>query len=266
MSTLTSDGQRLVRDLARTHGFGADAVEHLLDAMIAGRGRMAQFSHPELGGSGQWMAGGMLMIGSMFDNALKARVGALCNDLARAVDSDATLRSPEEPRSGSAGVWWPDGLGSPSASGAQDSMRYAYFAEARRLALEIDGEVRVHDTLDHRIGGFAQQQGGTAGISLSSQHGVVDLASLPLVSDDGAKPRVSPMIEDAPAAKDAPAAADIAAARPVRAAGSAPAPASAGESADDPLSLIERLARLRDQGVLSEAEFAAKKGELLARL
>ncbi len=36
--------------------------------------------------------------------------------------------------------------------------------------------------------------------------------------------------------------------------------------ASDPLALIERLAGLRQKGILNEEEFAAKKAELLARL
>ena len=35
---------------------------------------------------------------------------------------------------------------------------------------------------------------------------------------------------------------------------------------DDPLALIERLAGLRQKGILTEDEFAAKKAELLSRL
>jgi hypothetical protein len=38
---------------------------------------MAQFSHPEFGGSGQWMRGGMSMIGDMFNSGLKSRVDSL---------------------------------------------------------------------------------------------------------------------------------------------------------------------------------------------
>ena len=38
--------------------------------------------HPDLGGMGQWSQGGMVMVGDMFNNALKARVDALCAELA----------------------------------------------------------------------------------------------------------------------------------------------------------------------------------------
>lgn len=46
-----------------------------------------------------------------------------------------------------------------------------------------------------------------------------------------------------------------------RAAESAPAP-----SAGDPVALLARLGELRDAGVLSDEEFAAKKAELLSRM
>lgn len=46
----------------------------------------------------------------------------------------------------------------------------------------------------------------------------------------------------------------------------APAPATAAPSADDIMSQLERLGKLRDAGVVSEEEFAAKKAEMLARL
>ncbi len=63
--------------LARRHGFSADAVWVLVEALRAGQGRSAQWSHPELGGPGQWLAGGMIQIGEMFNDPLKARVAAL---------------------------------------------------------------------------------------------------------------------------------------------------------------------------------------------
>jgi membrane protein YdbS with pleckstrin-like domain len=44
------------------------------------------------------------------------------------------------------------------------------------------------------------------------------------------------------------------------------APAATGNSRDEILNAVEKLGRLRDSGVLSEAEFQAKKSELLRRL
>lgn len=67
--------------MAQRHSVSSDAVMTLLFALVAGQGRQAQFNHPELGGMGHWSQGGMIMIGDMFNNALKHRVGALCSEL-----------------------------------------------------------------------------------------------------------------------------------------------------------------------------------------
>jgi hypothetical protein len=76
MTQLSPRGLRAVGEIADRTGFTEDAVTSMLLSVIAGRGGMAQFSHPEFGGSGQWMAGGAIMISDMFNNALKVRVDA----------------------------------------------------------------------------------------------------------------------------------------------------------------------------------------------
>src|SRR5262249_26970161 len=63
----------------------------MLQSVINGRGSMAQFSHPEFGGSGQWMRGGMIMISDMFNNLLKGRIDALCRDLSALVANEPDL-------------------------------------------------------------------------------------------------------------------------------------------------------------------------------
>jgi hypothetical protein len=164
-----------IADIAQRHGFSPDAARAVAEALRHGGGRMAQFNHPELGGMGQWAAGGMLMIGDMFNHGLKARVDALCRDLA-AMPAPAPAAAELQP--GQTSHWWPDGLGNPSATGAQNDMRYACFPDQRRLAVMRDGRVRVYDTGDHRIGGFSQQQSGSQSLSFSSQLGTVRLEDL----------------------------------------------------------------------------------------
>jgi hypothetical protein len=161
--------------IAQRHGFSPDAARAVAEALRHGNGTMAQFNHPELGGMGQWVAGGMLMIGDMFNNDLKARVGALCRDLAAA---PGPIAAAAEQQPGQTRNWWPDYLGSPSATGAQNDMRYACFPDRRRLAVMQDGRVRVFDTGDHRIGGFSQQQSSTQDLTFSSQLGHVRLEDL----------------------------------------------------------------------------------------
>jgi hypothetical protein len=164
-----------IADIAQRHGFSADAARVVAEALRHGGGRMAQFNHPELGGMGQWAAGGMLMIGDMFNHGLKARVDALCRDLT-AMPGPAPAAAQQQ--AGQTSHWWPDGLGSPSATGAQNDMRYACFPDQRRLAVMQDGRVRVYDTGDHRIGGFSQQQSGSQSLSFHSQLGAVRLEDL----------------------------------------------------------------------------------------
>jgi hypothetical protein len=207
MQQLTPQGQQLVAELAQRHGFSVDAVTHMLFAVRNGNGTMAQFSHPEFGGGGQWMQGGMIMLGDMFNNFLKGRVDALCNEISGVLARQPGLLQTGSFQSQSQGGsgyqtqtaggfpgqsslfvpdpamhWWPAELGTPNATGSQNQVKYAYFANARRLAVDTGGECWVYDTLDHQIGGFSQQQGGGASITFSSQYGTVNLASLPVVS------------------------------------------------------------------------------------
>lgn len=177
MQHLTDAGQHTVRQLATRHGFSPEAVAHMLWAVWNGNGSMAQFSHWEFGGSGQWMRGGMVMLGDMFNHQLKGRVDHLCSELGQLLASRSDLVPPAP----AAVQWWPAWLGSPDASGAQNSTRYAWFASSRRLAVDTGGTVWVYDTLDHQIGGFSQQQGTGSSLTFTSQHGTVNLGSLPVV-------------------------------------------------------------------------------------
>jgi hypothetical protein len=77
--------------------------------------------------------------------------------------------------------WWPEELGDhPTSAGGQNEMRYAFFAEQRRLAVDTgDGKVRVYDAGDHRISGVHQHQGASEKkVTFTSQHGDVDLETL----------------------------------------------------------------------------------------
>ena len=161
-------------ELAARHGVSAGAVQALQDALRRGNGRMAQFSHPELGGMGQWSAGGMTQVGDMFNASLRNRVAALCAELtAMPPDTLAPAASRRE--------WWPAGLGQPSAAGSQDGMRYACFPDARRVVLEQGGAVTVYDSGDHRISGVSQAQGAGQDLVFLSQIGRIRASDLPVV-------------------------------------------------------------------------------------
>jgi hypothetical protein len=249
MQELTAHGQQRVADIAQRHGVSFDAAGTLLRAVWAGGGSMAQFSHPELGGMGQWSQGGMIMVGDMFNNGLKARVDGLCNDLAWLLrDPDVFMAPPAQQGffAQSYGNWWPDGLGSPASSGGQNDLRYAWFPGARRLAIQQGGQVSLYDTGDHQIGGVSQQQGGFQTLTFSSQYGTIRVADLPRVGDPGgrAETPIQASLYQPPAYPQQP----------------------AGGGDGDIFATIEKLAALRQKGVLTEEEFAAKKSELLSRL
>ena len=165
-------------EIAVRHGVSTAAVHVLQDALRRGNGRMAQFSHPDLGGMGQWSQGGMTQVGDMFNHGLRDRVNALCSELA----SGAAAGAPVPARPGR--DWWPDGLGQPSATGSQDGMRYACFPGARRVLVEQAGTVTAYDSGEHRISGVSQAQGASAGgqeLVFLSQLGRVRAADLPVV-------------------------------------------------------------------------------------
>lgn len=272
MNQLTPQGQQIINAIAQRYNFSPDAVFSMLQSVINGNGSMAQFNHPEFGGSGQWMRGGMIMLGDMFNNGLKNIVGNLCQELANLIANQPGLiqtgsfqsqnqgnqqqsnyangayqqQNPSSNNGNSlfaaspANNWWPEGLQFPNSTGSQNNMKYAYFASINRLAIQANGHVTLYDTLNHQIGGFSQQQSGSGSITLSSQFGLVDVNSLPIISIDN---------------------------QPVAAAQAATptfVPASIQE--DDIFAAIEKLANLKDKGILTDNEFANKKAELLARL
>jgi hypothetical protein len=140
--------------------------------------------------------------------------------------------------SGTPGDWWPADLGRPDSTGAQNDVRYAYFAKPRRLAIDVNGKVTVHDTLDHQISGFSQQQSRGASLTFASQHGLVAVASLPVVPVGG----VPQPVQEEPVSTQ-----------------------SVAREADV-FDSIEKLAQLHAKGILSDEEFAAKKAVLLSRL
>ncbi|MBI1207106.1 MAG: hypothetical protein GC191_07435 [Azospirillum sp.] len=229
MSRLTPEGQMALGEICRRHGVSEDAGLMVLEALARNSGTMAQFNHPELGGSGQWMAGGMVMVGDMFNQGLKARVDGICYDLAGLLGSSPFRPAPSPPGvsvfvaggGGSGGQWWPAELGSPNWQGSQNNLRYAFFAFANRLVLDIAGDVAVYDTSGFTLTGVGQQQSSSTGASLSftGPGGIVTLDRLRRIDGrragaDSSEPSPAPATAVAPATPTpAPAAAESAADR-----------------------------------------------------
>lgn len=275
--------ERAVRTGER-FGFGPQATRALWQALRRGGGGMAQFDHAELGGHGQWMRGGMVMVGDLSDRALANRVGALADALAalhigepaaflEAGEGEGSAAMRAQGADPEPGQWWPSGLGTPASSGAQNGVRYAWFPQSRRLAIERRGDVEIYDTADHSIGGVSQQQGTATSLRFTSQHGPIEIDHLTRLQADDLGAPVS--ADDVPAIATA-TAAHRAAHDALQAVDEADAPrasmpsskAAVGDPApgEDVLATIDRLAGLHARGVLTDVEFAAKKAELLARL
>lgn len=188
MDKSTSD-RRLIAALAQQHHLSEGAVETLFAAVQQGHGSSAQFSHPDLGGMGQWMQGGMVMVGDFSNHRLKAAVADICAAIAAHLRQQAAAQ-PRPPALGSlfeaaapSAAWWPQALGTPSARGAQNEMQYAYFAAQRRLAVRVGQRVTLYDTQDHQISGVSQQQGPQQSLAFRSQKGEVALAALPRLGE-----------------------------------------------------------------------------------
>jgi len=283
---------------AQRHGFSEDAAQCLWEALMRGGGTMAQFSHAEFGGRGQWMGSGMVMVGDMFNRPLAARVDALCSELAQQL-----LAHPESVRTSERRppyAWWPAELAEPAATGAQNGTRYAWFPAQRRLAVEREGRLDLFDTAHHVIGGVAQHQGGRSAMRFTSQDGLIDLDTLTRVTPQQAAsergdPAAAPTADRQPT-NFLPAATEVAAReRPSTAVATdgppqlratktsvetprelsplAPAPptdrrprAVAAVTHDQVLETLVRLGDLHKSGVLDAEEFRRKKTELLDRL
>ncbi|MEI6067559.1 MAG: SHOCT domain-containing protein [Methylococcaceae bacterium] len=290
MKQLTPEGQQIINNIAQRYNFSPDAVFSMLLSVINGNGSMAQFNHREFGGSGQWMRGGMIMLGDMFNNGLKNSVSGLCQELANLIANQPDLiqtgsfQSQSQgnqqqnnfgggqqqnssgptgpvslfvpPPAGSSGNWWPVGLQFPTSTGSQNNVRYAYFANIHRLAIDVNGQVTLYDTLDHQIGGFSQQQSVGGSITFTSQYGLVDVSTLPIISIDNVPYQAPVQFQPEPAyVQPAPVFVQ-------------PSPVNTQELIQDSdiFGALEKLANLKDKGILTDSEYSAKKAELLARL
>lgn len=302
MQQLTDEGRRIIDDVARRRGFSSDAVTTMLIAVSAGYGNQAQFNHPEFGGMGQWSSGGMIMIGDMFNNYLKDRVGSLCQELAGLIQGQPLFAVPAQSQSQSqgggwqgqtggsyqqqgsggntgsslfvpnaqTGNWWPADLGMAGSTGGQNNLRYAYFPGARRLAIDVNGQVTVYDTGEHQISGFSQQQSGDQSITFTSQFGLVRVADLPRINTTNPK-NVATTTPQSYASQEPPASApQMAQNVPAPMPAVAVSPASRNDTIqaqpDEIFSLIEKLADLHKKGILTDSEYESKKGKLLSRL
>jgi len=253
LQKLTQEGQNLVNDLSNRYNLSQDAVIHMIIAVNNGGGTMAQFNSPELGGSGQWMQGGMTMVGDMFNYGLKNTVDNLCSEISNALLNIQVFPiAPAGTRESN--QWWPThlNLGIPFSSGGQNNIRYAVFPQ--RLAVELNGEVTVYDTLDNNIGGVSQQQGGDTSLTFSSQYGTLSVNTLPIVysshevtppmQNNFAQQTENNFVQEEPYVENN----------------------TSSATSDEVIETISKLSSLYKAGVLTAEEFESKKPELLNRM
>lgn len=252
MQQLTPEGENLVNNLSYKYNLSKDTITYMISTVNNGGGTMAQFNSPELGGSGQWMRGGMTMVGDMFNHGLKMTVDNLCSEISNALANIQIFPIVPQGTKGS-NQWWPSDLGTPFSSGSQNNIRYAVFPH--RLAVELNGEVSVYDTLDNNISGVSQQQGGNTSLTFSSQYGTIAVSTLPIISGKDKIPHAQannfakPVAQNDFVPPEQPATSNI-----------------QTESSNEIIELIKKLANLHEAGVLSENEFNTKKADLLNRL
>jgi hypothetical protein len=180
-----NDGD-LVDRLAKKHSVSPAAVQVVLAALRSGGGRMAQFSHADFGGMSQWSPG-MSMVGDMFNTQLKAKLDALCSDIAAHLDT-AESAGGVRPEGDEVSYrswtrsedWWPAGLGRPGRRAERSPLR-----GLPRDPSAGDRRSRYRLGIRHRIAsvfGVAQAQSADRTLTFTSQDGLVRIADLSKVS------------------------------------------------------------------------------------
>lgn len=268
MNTLFTDiSFQNMMSVANRYGLSSNAIVDLTNALMGSNGTMAQFNIPELGGGGQWMLGGMTMVGDMFNYQLKSTVDGLCVELSNLINQGNIQYKPlpkfdneSNFQNGTNGNWWGN-LGFPNSTGSQNGTSYSIFSNINRLAILENGNVSIFDTLDHQIGGVGQQQGGNYSVTFTSQYGTVDLSTLPIVSngnDNVNKEVIEEIAEESNVLEKEPEVID----KNIDLETSTIDPFQE----EDIFLKIEKLADLKNKGILSKEEFDTKKSELLSRL
>lgn len=169
-----------IRSLAQKHGFEPQATEFMARTIERAEGTLAEWDHPGLGGLGEWIPGTTIL--HPRNPPTEKRLDNLCLDLLAALKETGHATQP----GAGADIWWPKTLGlSPDSTGSQNQVRYAYFADIQRLAVDRgDGQgVTVYDTGDHEIKGVSQPQSSPVpgDLVFQSQLGPVELHRLKVV-------------------------------------------------------------------------------------
>jgi len=258
VQTYTQEGQSALQNIASRYNLSYESICLMFQSVNNGGGTMAQFFIPEWG-SGQWMKGGMTMCGDMFNTGLQATVSNLCDELSTLMETTIVFEPMPDSSSGLASTtWWPSELGYPDTSGGQNNLRYAYFRQHCRMAIDVSGVISIYDTLDHQIGGVQQQQGEGHSVTFTSQYGTVDPINLPLISGLGSISEYSPQTPSSTDESKSNTLVEVLEPSNVK--------THSAEKSADIFKNIESLSDLYQAGVLTQNEFETKKAELLSRI
>lgn len=163
-----------IEKIAKKYGVSVGAVTMLFSGLQSAHGGQVQFNHPELGGMGQWQSG-MVMIGDMFNYALKAKVDDLCRELSVLVKAEKMQETKKSIIKNFDAIH-----GTPALKGSQNDMRYAYYPEKNIFIVEQYDKVSKFNTEGYQISGISQQQSNfSQDLKLTTDKGEITIASLP---------------------------------------------------------------------------------------
>jgi hypothetical protein len=78
--------------------------------------------------------------------------------------------------------WWPPNLRRPSKSGAHGTLKFAFFADKRRLLVESGELLLLFDCGEHQIREVEERFGQESGIVFTSQNGLHPIGDLRLIN------------------------------------------------------------------------------------
>lgn len=148
-----------IQAIAAKYQITEASVRTLLEGLQMSSGYQVQFNIAELGGMGQWQSG-MVMIGDMFNDGLKAKVSALCAELASFL-RESHPTEPEETATEPTTSAAPIKTLPATFSGSQNGTKYAYFAPQNILEIEDKGNITRYSTEGLSLFGVQQSQDGS---------------------------------------------------------------------------------------------------------
>jgi hypothetical protein len=165
-----------LKEIAIKYNLSLGAVIMLFNGLQNTQGRQVQFNHPELGGMGQWQSG-MIMIGDMFNHALKAKINELCQELALIVKKEQKSTPKKSVIKNFNAIY-----GTPALTGIQNDLRYAYYPAKDIFIIEQYGRLEKYSTRGYQITGISQQQNYfSQDLIIQTDQGNITLSMLPKI-------------------------------------------------------------------------------------